>query len=418
MADQGLLPTFGERRGDSAAVPSTPLNYGTELRSHHTDFEEGPPAAAGRPDFMPGAASGTPASQRVFRVTTIGDQDYDSIPHQRLKAVLGSEWWGRRVVTWLLIILCIFGVWAGSCYMNAKGKYHHAMEAAVELREIDTHSNDIVRWLQAEKNAPEVEKLYPTMGHPKEDSHTLVTNNPRNPLRIPRGRELALPEAQLASPSLLRLPVGLATTLYIQRLMQGKAWLASDITPGHDERFKRLSTLREMLPVDIYQKHNKRVHVDLLRLLRIARRAGVVTEVPLVKGSGAVSEKDHWKETDSGARTKLLAQLGRFVECTQKGAQVPCSPYKDVMRYPGTASLLYWGSFKLLRFDGQGVLFWRNGLKAYEGAWVQGDMHGFGTLFDKYGNEMWTGVFEKGQPVGSMSEMYHNYISGRQLKHR
>ena len=35
--------------------------------------------------------------------------------------------------------------------------------------------------------------------------------------------------------------------------LQGKEWLASDISPGHDKRFKRLSTLRQLLPVDIYQ---------------------------------------------------------------------------------------------------------------------------------------------------------------------
>ena len=42
---------------------------------------------------------------------TRNEQDYDSIPHQRLKAVIGSDWWGRRVLTWLLVILCIFGMW-------------------------------------------------------------------------------------------------------------------------------------------------------------------------------------------------------------------------------------------------------------------------------------------------------------------
>lgn len=364
-------------------------------------------------------------------------QDYDSIPHQRLKAVIGSEGWGRKVATWVLIALAIIGIFFGSCYMHAKTQYQDAVRAAAELHGLDTHNNDIVVWLkvrsvplsppavpdefgtglaqltvrgQAERHAPVVERKYPTMGHPQTRAHTLVTDNPRNPLRTPRGRHAELPESQISSASLLRLPVGLATTLYIQRLMQERNFQQSDITPGHDDKYRRLKELKQLLPVDIYQQHNKRVHVDLLRLLRIARRAGVVTEVPLVKGTGAVSQRDHWKESDSGARAELLAQLRRFRQCTAKGAAVPCSHFKDVMRYPGSAALLYWGSFKLLRFDGHGVLFWRNGLKAYDGQWADGEMHGRGALFDKLGNAMWSGTFVHGRPVGSLDEMYTNYV--------
>jgi len=145
---------------------------------------------------------------------------------------------------------------------------------------------------------------------------------------------------------------GLATTMYIERLVQSKEW-NDDITQGHDSTFHTLKSLRQQLPVDLYQSsQDRKIQFHLLHLLRMARKSGVVTDVPLEKGTGAVSAHDQYNQNGE-ARTRLIAQLKRFVACKKKGAQVPCSKYKDVMSYPKSSSLLYWGSFTLLRFEGE-----------------------------------------------------------------
>ena len=38
-------------------------------------------------------------------------------------------------------------------------------------------------------------------------------------------------------------------------------------------------------------------------------------------------------------------------------------------------------------------MYCHNGLKAYNGGWVEGDMHGFGTLYDKYVNPYQIGSY-------------------------
>lgn len=95
MQDGGLLPTFDERRVNA---DNGGIGYGTgkelvEHSSHAGDDEEAPKSKAG-------------TQQRVFRVTTLEDQDYDSIPHQRLKAVIGSESWARRSNSAHSVIIC------------------------------------------------------------------------------------------------------------------------------------------------------------------------------------------------------------------------------------------------------------------------------------------------------------------------
>ena len=41
----------------------------------------------------------------------------------------------------------------------------------------------------------------------------------------------------------------------------------------------------------------------------------------------------------------------------------------------------------------------RENLAAYEGEWHRGRMHGYGTLYDKDGNVVWEGYFDRGRPV-------------------
>jgi hypothetical protein len=74
------------------------------------------------------------------------------------------------------------------------------------------------------------------------------------------------------------------------------------------------------------------------------------------------------------------------------------------------ASLLYWGKFSLLRFNGPGVLYWRNGLVAYNGTWSNGTMHGIGRVTDKYGTLVWSGPFRHGHPQWTLASLWHNYL--------
>lgn len=112
-------------------------------------------------------------------------------------------------------------------------------------------------------------------------------------------------------------------------------------------------------------------------------------------------------------RERLLSQLQRFVQCRHKGAQVTCSTFSDVMRYPHSASLLYWGKFSLLRFHGPGVMYWPNGVVAFNGTWAHGRMHGHGSLHDSYGNLVWAGSFQLGQPLFTFGSLWHNYYGTR-----
>jgi hypothetical protein len=70
------------------------------------------------------------------------------------------------------------------------------------------------------------------------------------------------------------------------------------------------------------------------------------------------------------------------------------------MLYPGSNHLLYRGGFIGLRFSGAGTMYYnRENLAAYEGEWHRGRMHGYGTLYDKDGNVVWEGYFDRGRPV-------------------
>jgi len=53
---------------------------------------------------------------------------------------------------------------------------------------------------------------------------------------------------------------------------------------------------------------------------------------------------------------------------------------QDVMRYPFLSVLLYRGSFKQLKFEGAGDMYYATGALAYRGAWHDGAIHGHGSL--------------------------------------
>ena len=115
---------------------------------------------------MPSGASSQPASSKVFRVTTIEDGDYDSIPLQRLKNVIGADGLAARLGVWLLFATVIASVFLATLYMHAKMHYVRAVKISAHVRSLDTSQNDVVRWLKRERTAPEVRAKYPTMSRP------------------------------------------------------------------------------------------------------------------------------------------------------------------------------------------------------------------------------------------------------------
>jgi len=220
--DKGLLPTFDERQSARSKA-----NYGTELQDHASSVAdeetvESVSEAALRPNNISGA---TPQSQssKVFRVTTLEDRDYDSIPHQRLKAVIGGESWIRRMCLWILILGCGLGIAMLVSYMDAKKDLHRALELSTRVARLDTTQNDVLHWLKAEKAAPSIQYKYPTMGHPKVRSRTVPTGNPRNPLAVTHPHPLfpQIKSDEINSHTMLRLPVG-ETSLLQETVEDGR----------------------------------------------------------------------------------------------------------------------------------------------------------------------------------------------------
>eukprot|EP00960_Hanusia_phi_P038564 753489-Hanusia_phi.AAC.1 len=163
----GLLPTFDERQGGGGGGGGgsggggggggRASSYGTELSDH--GMREG------------GQDGSSPAlsKQRVFRVTTLEDQDYDAIPLQRLKNVLGRDSWRKRVAMWLVLLTMLLALALVMAYLHSSSKLHVALEGAsgrlggeadelaacMQIDNVDTSHNDVVRWLKMEKTAPE-----------------------------------------------------------------------------------------------------------------------------------------------------------------------------------------------------------------------------------------------------------------------
>lgn len=368
----GLLPTFDERarQAPTHGAPRDVVMADAAFRvGDQSHFEQAacedddspptppPPRRAKRapPQAPSSGASSQPASSKVFRVTTIEDGDYDSIPLQRLKNVIGADGLAARLGVWLLFATVIASVFLATLYMHAKMHYVRAVKISAHVRSLDTSQNDVVRWLKRERTAPEVRAKYPTMSRPSTRLHTTATNNPRHPLSLshelrrmvnqPGAPRRSVEQARVTTghpsdlndPELLRLPVGLATTFDIQQLIRSKEF-DNDITPGHDSIFHRLKTLREALPVDVYQAtSNKRVRFDILRLLRVARRARVVTEVPLAVGSGKLASG--W---GAGAHDGFSGSspLLRAILCVVKGVSLaPPTARLQAERGPQNAEL-------------------------------------------------------------------------------
>jgi hypothetical protein len=76
------------------------LCYGIQAHAHH--LEDAPPVAAAERPFTPAAVMGTPISQRVFRVTTIGDQVHTRLQEAQARvACLPHLLWQLADAVWV-----------------------------------------------------------------------------------------------------------------------------------------------------------------------------------------------------------------------------------------------------------------------------------------------------------------------------
>jgi len=138
------------------------------------------------------------------------------------------------------------------------------------------------------------------------------------------------------------------------------------------------------------------------KLLKWATDAHVVSEVgPLMRQSASGCEGDYMRNDPQCTSARILErQLTNFNSQSDR--------YEDIMRYPFSPDLLYWGTFRKLRFDGQGLMFFRSGKVAYNGTFAGGRMDGEGRLQDEQGGVLWHGTFKRGMPVKTMGRLLAN----------
>lgn len=74
----------------------------------------------------------------------------------------------------------------------------------------------------------------------------------------------------------------------------------------------------------------------------------------------------------------------------------------DMLLHPDTGLVAYVGAFRGLRYDGRGVLFYRDGSVVYAGEFRDGLFHGRGVLKSAAGDVVWKGDFAQGEPVRSI----------------
>lgn len=78
------------------------------------------------------------------------------------------------------------------------------------------------------------------MSHQADVPHMIVTDNPNSLLKVVKKKGMGRFRPAEASPSTIRLPIGLAVTLAIQRMSERRE-SDEDITSGHDERLADLA---------------------------------------------------------------------------------------------------------------------------------------------------------------------------------
>jgi hypothetical protein len=344
-------------------------------------------------------------------------------PHcgpKRIGWIDRARLWARHTTfrTWPVFCLAIIvacGVMAFNVLMLERERFNHVMNRAMELKALDTSQNSIKFWLLG--------------GHKKQGAHPRRGNGvqrgvlpgPGMPVsafhwtfpyvkgvgKVPKpGRRQPDKRREPTPTTVLRLPIGVATALMRQRLKQEER-AGVDFQRNID--WTLLKTLEQQVQdtaiMDTSTTHSL---ARLQKLLRWTQDAGVVTEVgPLstsvqVKGHRSLKCQEEYMKDDPQclSATILEEQLRRF-------RQSPLA-YQDIMRYPFRSLILYRGTFKELKFQGQGIMFYQNGRRAYEGEWHGGSMHGSGVLFDQDGSQLWRGEFHAGFPKRSLLAAINN----------
>ena len=300
-----------------------------------------------------------------------------------------------------LVVAC--GIMMASVLTTEHDRFQVVLKRALELKALDTSHNSIQNWLHGSKSQHPAhprrarsEPLRSVMPGPGMSTNGFQWTSPAGqapPARYKRGRSA---KSEPPRGEMLRLPIGVATALMRQRLQR-------EVKQGVD--FQRnidwglLRTLEQQVQdVVLLPTSSQHTLAHLQKLLKWARDGEVVTEVgPLttrvvVKGHSLQCKEDYMRDDPQClSETILRQQLRRF-----EGNPLL---YSDIMTYPFLADkILYRGTFRELKFEGQGVMYYRNGQAAYQGAWHLGSMNGPGILFDEDGSILFKGEFQKGVP--------------------
>ena len=329
--------------------------------------------------------------------------------------------WARQATfrpshVFCMAVLVAFSIVGANLMVLEKDRFDIVLSRARELKALDTSHNSIRAWIRGGRDDAQQ--------HPRRDRGPQRAVLPGPGIRIsafhwtfPRADGSRVPppkvrvrgETQRRRGQVLRLPVGVATTMMRQRLKQEERQ-GVDFQRAID--WKLLRTLDQQIrETAFYGESETQLMGHVQKLLRWANDAGVVTEVgPLsksvtLKGRHSLACKEQYMKDDPQCMSAqiLQEQLQRF---SQEELE-----YKDVMRYPFLSALLYRGSFKELKFEGQGFMYWRNGKLAFDGLWHKGAMHGDGVLYDEDGSILWRGVFKDGLPVRTWAASYENLFT-------
>lgn len=302
----------------------------------------------------------------------------------------------------VLVIAVVFSCAFSTMLLRAEGQYAEAVKQARMLGHLDTSKNSITIWLN--QRAPILKN------HPRRDGPQR-TVMPGAGMRIRKGwkwtgtgrdpRQRKLKDAGKSAPKeALILPVGVATELMRSRLQDEDA---QGVLFSSRPKWTLLKMLRNQVPDLAFRRVDKHSLAKLKKLLKWADDAHIVTEVgPLASRSASGCASEYMRNDPQCTSVRILErQLSNFNSQPAR--------YQDIMRYPFSTDLLYWGTFRKLRFDGQGLLFYRNGNIAYNGTFVEGRMDGPGQLLDEQGNLVWHGMFSRGMPRKSIDSLINNF---------
>ncbi|EKX41297.1 hypothetical protein GUITHDRAFT_142199 [Guillardia theta CCMP2712] len=292
----------------------------------------------------------------------------------------------RSSFVWLIAAIVLIGIVVDHFVMLSNSKFAAALGQAKVLHGLDTSRNSVETWMGGGRRSNGGRAVLgrwsqkrgvlpgPGMSVPSSFHWTLPPGQ-----HPPAGIKSASSQAKLDKSNFLALPVGIATALMRQRSKQEEK-NGIEFTPLHHD--SALQALQTEIPQAALSSQTHKNLLRMKKLLTLAKRVKVFME----------------KDPKCSDARNLLHQLRRVESMPRK--------YEDVMSYPFSSHLLYWGSFLRLQFDGSGVLFYKSGQAAYKGGWKEGRMEGEGSMWDEKGRLLWKGKFMRGLPVRTWRDYF------------